>query len=917
MDVSKKIGLAQSIFSNARGVASGHMRMIEGTATADSSDGKVPISIGGESIDCSCFASVKSGDTVTVFVQDGNPTVLGKMGWGDNLPGGGVVEETDPTVPSWAKQPTKPTYTAAEVGALPNTTVIPTVPTNVSAFANDAGYLIAIPDEYVTETGLAALWNRILSMFAKKSDITTPAVLSSVGTQYAIGSSSEKVSTRTEWASATSPLSQRQRACCYGNGYYVVCGMAGELAYSTNATAWTKITAFTSDVITGITYGKGTFVAIDSVGSVWFSDGTPNGWQNAGVTMSNILEAVTYANNRFVIVGDGGLVAFSDDGRSWTEASTGQNNDLYSLAYGDGKFVAGGMNGTILMSLNGSTWTNRSDASVTQQFRAAAYGGGKFVVGGASGIIRYSEDGSTWHTATTSSTSTVSYIRAICYCEGTFYAVMYLSNGKGEVWTSSDAASWTVQKTTTGRLWCLAEGEDVLVASGDSGAIYILDLGIEWLDREPEIADGQHLWQRNVASLSDGDVIYGEAVCVAHAEAPVDLSGYATTSAVNTAQITANNAISKADTVKEIADDAASAAATAQEGVDNINGVIQRTGLDIFDGEAKTIKGWTQEQLAYYVTSSELAAKGYLTSIPSEYITESELKAKGYITAVPSEYVTETELANKGYLTSVPSEYVTDSELTAKGYATQTWVNGKGYLTAVPSGYATQDWVTGRGYITGISKTDVTNALGYTPPTTNTTYGVVSTTADGLAPKRDGSTTKFLRADGSWAVPPDTNTTYTLGSFGITATAAQLNAAYSTATSAQSTANEANSTATAALTVANGVQDTAQTKPVVLYENATGTTGTVTLAQSAANFSRIEIIAGWSDCIANSVTVYSPNGKTVDVPIANATASSWNIARVRYAISGTTMTASNNYRATGSGNYSTNQVYCKAVLGYR
>ena len=43
----------------------------------------------------------------------------------------------------------------------------------------------------------------------------------------------------------------------------------------------------------------------------------------------------------------------------------------------------------------------------------------------------------------------------------------------------------------------------------------------------------------------------------------------------------------------------------------------------------------------------------------------------------------------------------------------------------------------------------------------NTTYSVVSTTADGLAPKRDGSTTKYLRADGTWAVPPDTNTTYT------------------------------------------------------------------------------------------------------------------------------------------------------------
>lgn len=41
------------------------------------------------------------------------------------------ITETDPTVPKWAKAATKPTYTAEEVGALPNTTVIPTVPTTL------------------------------------------------------------------------------------------------------------------------------------------------------------------------------------------------------------------------------------------------------------------------------------------------------------------------------------------------------------------------------------------------------------------------------------------------------------------------------------------------------------------------------------------------------------------------------------------------------------------------------------------------------------------------------------------------------------------------------------------------------------------------------------------------------------------
>lgn len=41
--------------------------------------------------------------------------------------GGGVVTEADPTVPSWAKEANKPTYTAEEVGALPNTTEIPSI----------------------------------------------------------------------------------------------------------------------------------------------------------------------------------------------------------------------------------------------------------------------------------------------------------------------------------------------------------------------------------------------------------------------------------------------------------------------------------------------------------------------------------------------------------------------------------------------------------------------------------------------------------------------------------------------------------------------------------------------------------------------------------------------------------------------
>ena len=46
----------------------------------------------------------------------------------------------------------------------------------------------------------------------------------------------------------------------------------------------------------------------------------------------------------------------------------------------------------------------------------------------------------------------------------------------------------------------------------------------------------------------------------------------------------------------------------------------------------------------------------------------------------------------------------------------------------------------------------------------------------GLVPAPSaGAANRYLRSDGTWAVPPDTNTTYTLGSFGITASAAEIN----------------------------------------------------------------------------------------------------------------------------------------------
>lgn len=81
--------------------------------------------------------------------------------------------ETDPTVPDWAKQSQKPTYTASEVGALPVGTKIPS---KTSDLQNDSGFLTEHQD---------------LSDYALKSEV--PKSASDVGAD-ASGTAESKVS---------------------------------------------------------------------------------------------------------------------------------------------------------------------------------------------------------------------------------------------------------------------------------------------------------------------------------------------------------------------------------------------------------------------------------------------------------------------------------------------------------------------------------------------------------------------------------------------------------------------------------------------------------------------------------------------------------------------------------------------------
>ena len=115
--------------------------------------------------------------------------------------------------------------------------------------------------------------------------------------------------------------------------------------------------------------------------------------------------------------------------------------------------------------------------------------------------------------------------------------------------------------------------------------------------------------------------------------------------------------------------------------------------------------------------------------------------------------------------------------------------------------------------------------------------------------------------------------------------------------------------------------------PVTLYDNSSGTTGTVTLSQNSSGFKYLEIF--YRDKQGNypgynSVKVYSPNGKRVDTTTIQKESSNTNTSLIRIntrslTISGTSITVDNyqvNY-VPNSGMYRSNEQYVVRVLGYR
>lgn len=123
--------------------------------------------------------------------------------------------------------------------------------------------------------------------------------------------------------------------------------------------------------------------------------------------------------------------------------------------------------------------------------------------------------------------------------------------------------------------------------------------------------------------------------------------------------------------------------------------------------------------------------------------------------------------------------------------------------------------------------------------------------------------------------------------------------------------------------VAGSAISLAKLKRTVLYNNTTGTTGTITLSETAANFTELEIFYRSNDDYYSSVRVYSPNGKFVDLWCGLFGAGGAYFKNRCVSISGTSITTNGDAygQATvtaSSTNYShENRIYITRVVGYK
>ena len=279
----------------------------------------------------------------------------------------------------------------------------------------------------------------------------------------AVKSTASWISTSSSLNSAiTSTSTYYPKAVAYGNGIYVIVGLSGYNAVSSDGVNW-------------------------SIGNFVYDAGAD-------------LKAICFhsGNNTFYATDNSGYdkkVWYSTDGSNWTsvDVNTYMGSGVYDICSNGSMLVIAGVTGACMTSTDGSNWTNRTGlatANSNKDVYTLAYNGTNFYAGCASGKCAYSSDGSSWTNITAFTTAYGSSPVTDIACNsnniiavGPYGAGCVVSTDGGTSWTSKKTALQTIFGAYDALLVCWNGIEFLTTGSKDANNLSTastVDTGTNW-----------------------------------------------------------------------------------------------------------------------------------------------------------------------------------------------------------------------------------------------------------------------------------------------------------------------------------------------------------------------------------------------------------------------------------------------------
>lgn len=610
--------------------------------------------------------------------------------------------ETDPTVPTHVKEITTTDITnwnaksefSGDYNDLTNKPVIPTIPTTVSSFTNDAGYLTEIPSDYITEGELEAkgylTTHQDISHLANKTEIPT------------------KVSQLTNDSNYISSIPEE----------YVTESELEDKKYLTEVPAeYITETELTSKgYLTEVPAAYITETELENKGYAVQADVNESLSTKANQsTVSNLSTAHNTLNQKVSTIETSVAAIESALDTKATSATTIAGygiTDAYTKSEIDG-LIAGAFS---FKGTKESFETLPIDAKAGDVYQVAdkeyAYDGTKWVeLGFNIDLSSYATNAQVAEIYATKTDLTEGLNQKLNTTDFNTTIKNYATNASVNSNLSTKANATDLNALTLrveaneGSLLQKADKIEIptKVSELTNDAKYLTSIPEEYIVED----------ELTTALATKVDVVSGKGLSTndyttAEKNKLAGLNNYDDTDLVNridtienanyqTATDVANAIVGKLDKASKLN----TVTITANHGEDNwytanaIDGICEDFETDLNNVIERIPTAVSQ------LTND----KGYLTAIPEEYITETELTSKGYLTEIPEEYVTETELNNKGYLTA-HQDISHLAEKTEIPTLVSQLTNDSGYITAIPAEYITETELENKKYLTSFTETD-------------------------------------------------------------------------------------------------------------------------------------------------------------------------------------------------------------------